>query len=68
MDREEGIIMIFNGSTEYLARWCREREEAYREQLSDTTQSLLFVKRRFFDAMAYKLYMLTDRKVDSFES
>lgn len=56
--------MIFNQSVEYLAQWCREQEEWYREQMH---QGLLFVKRSFFDAMAYKLYILTDREADSFE-
>lgn len=64
--------MIYNGVTEYLRRWCREMEERYRsqdlEERAKNGQNLLFVKRSFYDEMAYKLSTMVDWDADSFEN
>lgn len=62
--------MNFNGVTEYLHRWCLERKAHYAEQnqaeRGRTGRSLLFVKRYFFDEMAYKLLHLVDGEFADF--
>lgn len=62
--------MIFNGVTEYLCRWCLTMREHYFQQnmaqRANTGRSLLFVKRFFFDEMAYKLLYLVDGKFETF--
>ena len=63
--------MIYNGVTEYLLQWCLEkREEYFRRNLqerADTGRSLLFVKRSFYDEMAYKLCSLVDMDMEDFD-
>lgn len=62
--------MKYNGLTEYLYRWCLDRKEQYiaqnEEERARTGRSLLFVKRYFFDEMAYKLLYLVDGEFDDF--
>ncbi len=62
--------MIYNGVTEYLHCWCMTMEKQYDTQnLAEqerTGRSLLFVRRHFFDEMAYKLRSLVDREFGDF--
>lgn len=64
--------MNFNGVNEYLYRWCVDRREAYfqrsQQERADTGRSLLFIKRYFFDEMAYKLLYLVDEELESLEA
>lgn len=62
--------MIYNGVTEYLRLRFAELEKKYYEwnqqERADTGRSCLFVKRFFYDEMAYKVLYLVDREFDSF--
>lgn len=64
--------MNFDGVNEYLHRWCLERKAYYIDQSKQervrTGRSLLFVKRFFFDEMAYKLLYLVDGEFGSFDA
>lgn len=64
--------MTYNGVTEHLHRLCLERREAFyrqnQEERACTGRSLFFVKRFFYDEMAYKLLMLVDGEFESFGS
>lgn len=64
--------MKLNGVNEYLYRWCVDQRERYFErnkrERADTGRSLLFVKRTFFDEMAYKLLYLVDAELESLDS
>lgn len=62
--------MNCNGVTEYLYRRCVKLREEYlernKQERADTGRSLLFVKRFFYDEMAYKLLYLVDREFEAF--
>ena len=64
--------MVFNGVTEYLLQWCVEKRDEYfrgnQQERADTGRSLLFVKRSFYDEMAYKLCSLVDMDMEDFEA
>ena len=60
--------MNCNGLTEYLLQWCLEKRDEYfrgnQQERADTGRSLLFVKRSFYDEMAYKLCSMVDMDVE----
>ena len=62
--------MIYNGVTEYLRLRFAELEKKYYEEnqreRADTGRSLLFVKRFFYDEMAYKVLYLVDQEFTDF--